>query len=55
MIIKSTLWEQFFIRILEEMIVGNPEDYLFSSARNYAELDHVLEVCLISKRWKTYA
>ena len=39
---------------VEEMIVSKPEEYLFSSARNYAELDNVLDVCLISKRWKTY-
>lgn len=37
---------------VEEMIVSKPEDYLFSSARNYAELDNLLDVCLISKRWK---
>jgi REP element-mobilizing transposase RayT len=39
---------------VEEMIVAKPEDYLFSSARNYAELENILDVCLISKRWKTY-
>jgi putative transposase len=39
---------------VEEMIVSQPEDYLFSSARNYAELDNVLDICLISKQWKTY-
>ena len=39
---------------VEEMIVVNPVDYLFSSARNYAELDNLLDVCLISWRWKTY-
>jgi REP element-mobilizing transposase RayT len=39
---------------VEEMIVVKPEDYLFSSARNYAELDNVLGVCLISRNWKTY-
>jgi|WetSurMetagenome_2_1015567.scaffolds.fasta_scaffold410727_1 putative transposase len=38
---------------IEEMIVSKPEDYLFSSARNYAELDSVLDVCLISLKWKT--
>lgn len=38
---------------VEEMIVAKPEDYLFSSARNYAEMDNLMEVCLISKRWKT--
>jgi REP element-mobilizing transposase RayT len=29
-------------------IVINPEDYLYSSARNYAELDSVLEIELLS-------
>jgi len=29
-------------------IVVNPEDYLYSSARNYAELDPVLEIELLS-------
>jgi REP element-mobilizing transposase RayT len=39
---------------VEEMIVAKPEDYLFSSARNYAELDNMLEICLISRQWKQY-
>jgi REP element-mobilizing transposase RayT len=30
-----------------EKIVGNPEDYYFSSARNYAELDNDLEIVLL--------
>jgi len=38
---------------VEDMIVAKPEDFLFSSARNYAELDIVLDVCLISRKWKT--
>ena len=29
---------------VEGMLVTNPEDYLFSSARNYADLDYLLEV-----------
>lgn len=29
---------------VKDMIVKNPEDYLFSSARNYAELDGYVEV-----------
>jgi putative transposase len=29
---------------VEEMIVSKAEDYLFSSARNYAELDNLLEI-----------
>ena len=34
-------------------IVNKPEDYLYSSARNYAGLDYVLEVIEIDLRWKT--
>jgi hypothetical protein len=30
------------------MIVQNPEDYLFSSARNYADMDYLLEVVVES-------
>ncbi len=26
------------------MLVANPEDYMFSSARNYADLDFLLDV-----------
>jgi hypothetical protein len=36
---------------VEEMIVSKPEDYLYSSARNYAELDNILDICLISRPW----
>ncbi len=32
---------------VKEKIVSNAEDYYFSSARNYAELDNDLDVCLI--------
>jgi REP element-mobilizing transposase RayT len=39
---------------LEELFVKNPEDYLFSSARNYAELDSYLEIVLESGRMITY-
>jgi putative transposase len=39
---------------VEEMIVTKPEDYLFSSARNYAEMDNLLDICLISRKWKIY-
>jgi REP element-mobilizing transposase RayT len=34
-------------------IVAKPEDYLFSSAGNYAGLDAVLEVILVDFLWKT--
>ncbi|MEI6749306.1 MAG: transposase [Bacteroidota bacterium] len=39
---------------VEEMIVARPEDYLFSSARNYASMDNVLDVCLITQELKTF-
>lgn len=39
---------------VEEMIVAKSEDYLFSSARNYAGLNNVLDVCILSPMWKTY-
>ncbi len=29
---------------VEDMLVVNPEDYMFSSARNYADLDFLLDV-----------
>lgn len=35
-------------------IVVNPEDYLYSSARNYAGIDAVLNIDLLSIKWKTY-
>ena len=33
--------------------VEKPEDYLYSSARNYAELDAMIEIDKIDVRWKT--
>lgn len=33
-------------------IVAKPEDYLYSSARNYAEMDSVLNVSLVDIRWE---
>jgi REP element-mobilizing transposase RayT len=35
------------------LLVQNPEDYLYSSARNYAGLSSMLEVELLSLPWKT--
>ena len=35
------------------LLVQNPEDYLYSSARNYAGLSAVLEIELLSLPWKT--
>ena len=39
---------------VEDMLVLHPEDYLYSSARNYAELDYLIEVELIDKKLITY-
>ena len=39
---------------VEEMIVSNPDDYYFSSARNYAGLDSLLPVVLETKRLRKY-
>nr|NQU92424.1 transposase [Bacteroidota bacterium] len=39
---------------VKEMIVINPEDYLHSSARNYAELSYLLDIVLESPRQITY-
>ena len=33
---------------VKDKIVANPEDYVFSSARNYAELDSELEVVILT-------
>ncbi len=35
---------------VEEMLVEKPEDYMFSSARNYADLDNYLEIIIESSR-----
>jgi REP element-mobilizing transposase RayT len=34
-------------------IVANPEDYLYSSARNYAGLEFVMDVSILPLQWKT--
>jgi hypothetical protein len=39
---------------VEELLVERPEDYLFSSARNYAGLYNYLEVVLESVKQHTY-
>ena len=38
---------------VEELIVENPEDYFFSSARNYAGLNNYLEIVLESVKQRT--
>ncbi len=35
-------------------LVAKPVDYLYSSARNYADLDGLLDVAYIELKWKTY-
>jgi len=35
---------------VEAMLVANPEDYLYSSARNYAELDCCLEIIIETRK-----
>lgn len=39
---------------VEDLIVVNAEDYLYSSARNYADLDSLLDVCLVDQKLITY-
>jgi putative transposase len=39
---------------VKEMIVENPEDYLFSSARNYAGRSALLEIVLETPQLRTY-
>lgn len=34
-------------------IVSKPEDYIYSSARNYADMENLLHVEIASLRWKT--
>jgi len=35
---------------VEDMLVGRPEEYMFSSARNYAGLDYLLEIIVETQR-----
>ncbi|HEY4786468.1 MAG TPA: transposase [Bacteroidales bacterium] len=35
-------------------IVSKPEEYLYSSARNYAGMENLLDIIQITKLWKTY-
>jgi REP element-mobilizing transposase RayT len=35
-------------------IVAKPEDYLYSSARNYAGLEYIIEVIIVDFLWKTF-
>ncbi len=35
-------------------LVENPQDYLYSSARNYADLESLIDVIKVDFLWKTY-
>jgi len=35
-------------------LVDKPEDYRYSSARNYADMDGLLEIVFLDLPWKTY-
>jgi len=39
---------------VKELIVEHPEDYLFSSARNYSDLDSYLDIVIESRRLISY-
>ena len=39
---------------VRDMLVEKPEEYLFSSARNYAELPSLLDIILETQQLKTY-
>jgi hypothetical protein len=34
--------------------LGLPEEYIYSSATNYAEMESVLDVIRMDLKWKTY-
>lgn len=38
---------------VKDRIVTKPEDYLYSSARNYADVDHLLDVVLLPHRLRS--
>jgi REP element-mobilizing transposase RayT len=60
--VKEIYSNEFFLQKLDyihqnpvqDLFVKNPEDYLFSSARNYSESDAYLEIVLESGRLITY-
>lgn len=35
-------------------IVYKPEEYLYSSAKNYAEMEGLIDIIQVTKLWKTY-
>ncbi|MEZ4721122.1 MAG: transposase [Flavobacteriales bacterium] len=38
---------------VKDGLVESPEDYMFSSARNYSERSSLLEIDVVSRQWKT--
>ncbi|MBK8807091.1 MAG: hypothetical protein IPO21_10770 [Bacteroidales bacterium] len=42
-------------KVGEQRIVKQSEDYIYSSATNYAELDSLLQVELLNTKWKTFS
>ena len=56
-ITKEFFWEKLdYIHNnpVDEMIVEKPEDYLYSSARNYADMKGLLDVVLETRKVKSY-
>ncbi|GEM_PF-3317754 len=35
-------------------IVESTEEYVYSSARNYADSESVIDIIQVNRRWKTY-
>jgi len=46
-------WLLYICSVVAGRVV-NAEDYLYSSARNYIDMENVLDVIQVSIRWKTY-
>ena len=46
--------QMLILTSVELQIRQHGEDHLYSSARNYAEMDSVIDVIKVSVRWKTY-
>lgn len=42
-------------KFIKADIVEKPEDYLYSSARNYASMDAVLNIEILTYTWITYS
>jgi len=42
-------------KYLKAYIVEKPKNYLYSSARNYASMDAVLNIEILTYKWITYS